>query len=50
MSRLTDLVVAKNPKILQLLSVCNLSDEINQCDIPFKKVIFTKVASLLTNI
>ena len=47
MSKLTDLVLANNPKILQLLSVCNLSDEINQCDIPFKKVIFTKVASLL---
>ena len=50
MSSLADLVLAGNPKILQLLSVCNFSDEVNQCDIPFKKVLFTKVASLLNNI
>ena len=50
MANLTDLVVEANPKILKLLSVCNLSKNVDHCDVPYRKVLVTKIRELLNDI
>ena len=50
MSKLTDLVLEENPNILKLLSVCNISKKVNDCNVPYRKVLVAKIISLLNNI
>ena len=54
MSRLIDLVIKEDTRLLQLLSICDMSENKQQddynCNIPYKKVLSSKIKDLINDV